>query len=77
MGGGGGGVSQLTHEHQCTTQLREMNSSLTDGGDVRRVELVVRESAQQACFPDPRIPEEQESEEDIVLFSHGAVDVEF
>lgn len=45
--------------------------SLTDGGDVRRVEFVVRESAQQACFPNPRISEKQESEEHIVLLGHG------
>lgn len=44
---------------------------LTDGGDVRRVKFVVRESAQQTCFPNPRISEEQESEEHIVLLSHG------
>ena len=45
--------------------------SLTDGGDVRRVEFVVRESAQQTCFPNPRISEKQESEEHIVLLGHG------
>lgn len=44
---------------------------LTDGGDVRRVKFVVRESAQQTCFPNPRVSEEQESEEHIVLLRHG------
>ena len=38
---------------------------------MRRVKFVVRESAQQTCFPDPGISEKQESEENIVLFSHS------
>lgn len=45
--------------------------ALTYCRDVRRVKFVVRESAQQTCFPNPRISEKQESKEHIVLLSHG------
>lgn len=45
--------------------------ALTDCGDVWRVKFIVRESAQQACFPNPGISKKQESEEHIVLLSHG------
>lgn len=51
--------------------------SLTDGGYVRRVEFVVRKSAQQTCFSNPGISEEQESEEHVVLLGHRVVDVVF
>lgn len=44
---------------------------LTDGGDVRGVELVVGEAAQQAGLAHPGIPNQQQPEQHIVLLRHG------
>lgn len=46
-------------------------SPLTDGGDVRGVELVVGEAAQQAGLAHPRVPDQEQPEQHIVLFRHG------
>lgn len=57
------------------TMLRSGNKiwkvALTDCRDVRRVKFIVRESAQQASFPNPRISKKQKPKEHIVLLSHG------
>ena len=44
---------------------------LTDGGDVRGVELVVGEAAQQAGLAYPGVPDQQQPEQHIVLLRHG------
>lgn len=44
---------------------------LTDGGDVRGVELVVGEAAKQAGLAHPGVPDQQQPEQHIVLLRHG------
>lgn len=44
---------------------------LTDGGDVRGVELVVGEAAQQAGLAHAGVPDQQQPEQHIVLLRHG------
>lgn len=44
---------------------------LTDGGDVRGMELVVGEAAQQAGLAHPGVPDQQQPEQHIVLLRHG------
>lgn len=44
---------------------------LTDGGDVRGVELVVGEAAQQAGLAHPGVPDQQQPEQHVVLLRHG------
>ena len=46
-------------------------SPLTNGGDVRGVELIVGEAAQQAGLAHPRVPDQEQPEQHIVLFRHG------
>lgn len=43
---------------------------LTDGGDMRRIEFTLREPAQHARLPNPRVSEHEQPEQNIVLFSH-------
>ncbi|KAJ1103601.1 hypothetical protein NDU88_001022 [Pleurodeles waltl] len=49
-----------------------MRTWLTDGGDVRRVELVVGESAQQTGLAHAGVPDEEQPEQDVVLLGHAA-----
>lgn len=43
---------------------------LTDGGDMRRIEFTLREPAQHAGLPNPRVSEHEQPEQNVVLFSH-------
>ncbi len=43
---------------------------LTDGGDVWSIKFTFREPAQHARLPDPRVPEHEQPEQDVVLFGH-------
>ena len=43
---------------------------------MRGIKLTFREPAQHARLPDPRVPEDDEPEEDVVLLGHDGRDTE-
>lgn len=42
----------------------------TDCGNVRGVEVVLGEANDQTCFANSAVPDEQQFEEEIILFRH-------
>lgn len=54
-----------------TDVMLKVGALLTDGGDVRWIELMFREPVQHASLPNPRVPEHEQPEQHVVLFSHG------
>lgn len=48
-----------------------MASGLTDGGDVRVVEVVLCKANDQTSLAHPRVPDQQQLEEVVVGFGHG------
>lgn len=53
-----------------TENLSDDFSSLTDGGNMRRIKFTFREPSQHAGLPHSGVSEEKQPEQDVVLFSH-------
>lgn len=68
---GGGGEATESRPARIPPPFLPPPSPSTDGRDVRRVELVVSEAAQQAGLAHAGVPDEQQAKEHVVLLGHG------